>query len=169
MSSQLQGLQPSPILSFLTKLQGFSLPHPCRIDQVIIGTALKRLSPRTRIVGVWPENSPCMLRAMEAGRIVDVAETATLSDGTAGAVEPGSITLPICRAVIDQTVTVSEQEISAAMRKIAETERWMVEGSAGVAVAGMIKLSAMYRKCRIASVLCGRNIALDTFLKAISG
>jgi threonine dehydratase len=133
------------------------------------GTALKRLNPRTRVVGVWPENSPCMLRAMEAGRIVDVVETATLSDGTAGAVEPGSITLPICRAVIDQTVTVSEQEISLAMREIAETERWMVEGSAGVAVAGMIKLSAMYRKCRIASVLCGRNIALDTFLKAISG
>jgi threonine dehydratase len=97
--------------------------------------ALKRLSPRTRIVGVWPENSPCMLRAMEAGRIVDVEEAATLSDGTAGAVEPGSITLPICHAVIDQTVTVSEQEISAAMRKIAETERWMVEGPAGVAVA----------------------------------
>ena len=69
------------------------------------------------------KNSPSMLRAMEAGRIVDVEEVATLSDGTAGAVEPGAITLPICRAVIDQTVTVTELEISSAMREIAENER----------------------------------------------
>jgi len=132
------------------------------------GVALKRLSPRTRIVGVWPENSPSMLRAMEAGRIVDVEEVATLSDGTAGAVEPGAITLPICRAVIDQTVTVTELEISSAMRKIAEKERWMIEGAAGVAVAGMIKLAEAYRERKVAAVICGRNIALQTFLKAMT-
>src|SRR4051812_22829740 len=39
-----------------------------------VGTALKNLSPRTRVIGVWPENSPCMLRAMEAGEIIDVEE-----------------------------------------------------------------------------------------------
>ncbi len=72
-----------------------------------IGTALRRLLPEAEIVGVWPENAPAMLRALEAGAIVDTVDLPTLSDGTAGAVEPGSITFPICQAVIDRTVTVS--------------------------------------------------------------
>lgn len=133
------------------------------------GTALKRLSPKTRVVGVWPENSPCMLRALEAGRIVDVEETATLSDGTAGAVEARSITFPICQAVIDETMTVTEHQIAAAMRRIAETERWMIEGAAGAAVAGMIKSAERYKGRKVAAVLCGRNIALETFLTAVAG
>ena len=132
------------------------------------GTALKMLSPRTRVVGVWPENSPCMLRALEAGAIVDTVEYDTLSDGTAGAVEPGSVTFPICQSVIDETVTVTEAEIAVAMRAIAQSDRWIVEGSAGVALAGVFKEAAKYRGGKVAAVLCGRNIALEQWLKAIA-
>lgn len=132
-----------------------------------VGTALKHLRPRTRIVGVWPKSSPCMLRALEAGRLLEVPESPTLSDGTAGAIEPGSITFPICQAVIDETVTVSEPEIAAAMRHIAAAEHWIVEGAAGVAFAGLIRTASEWRDRRVAVVLCGRNIALPTFLAAI--
>jgi threonine dehydratase len=132
-----------------------------------VGTALKRLSPRTRVVGVWPENSPVMLRAMEAGKIIDVEEEETLSDGTAGAIEPGSVTLAFCRAVIDATVTVTEAEIGKAMRRVAETDHWIVEGSAGVALAGLAKSRESLRGQKVAVVLCGRNIALEKFLYAI--
>ncbi|HVW69075.1 MAG TPA: threonine/serine dehydratase [Steroidobacteraceae bacterium] len=132
-----------------------------------IGTALEQLSPRTRIVGVWPENSPCMLAALEAGAIIDTREYPTLSDATAGAVEAGAVTFPICREVIDDTVTVTEAEIAAAMRTLAETDRWIVEGAAGVAVAGLLKSAAAYRGEKVAAILCGRNIALDKFLHAI--
>ncbi len=132
-----------------------------------VGTVLKKLSPRTRVVGVWPENSPCMLRAMEAGQIVDVDEKETLSDGTAGAVEPGAVTLAVCRAVIDETVTVSEADIGRAMRLIADAEHWIVEGSAGVALAGLAKRAESFRGQKVAVVLCGRNIALERFLYAI--
>jgi threonine dehydratase len=132
-----------------------------------VGTALKKLSPRTRVFGVWPENSPCMLRAMEAGEIVDVDEKETLSDGTAGAVEPGSVTLPLCRAVIDETVTVSEADIGRGMRMIADAEHWIVEGSAGVALAGLAKRAESLRGQKVAVVLCGRNVALEKFLYAI--
>jgi threonine dehydratase len=134
-----------------------------------VGTVLKKLSPRTRVVGVWPEHSPCMLRAMEAGEVVDVEEEETLSDGTAGAVEPGAVTLPICQQVIDETVTVTEAAIGHGMRLIAEAEHWIVEGSAGVAMAGLAKCAAAYRGKKVAVVLCGRNIALDKFLRAIGG
>jgi threonine dehydratase len=134
-----------------------------------IGTALKRLSPRTRVIGVWPENSPCMLEAMKAGTIVDTVEYPTLSDATAGAVEVGSVTFPICGAVIDATVTVTEAEIASAMRTIAQTERWMIEGAAGVAVAGLVKSAAAYPGRKVAAIVCGRNIALDKFLRAVAG
>jgi threonine dehydratase len=132
-----------------------------------IGTALKKLSPRTRVVGVWPENSPCMLAAIKAGAIVDTVEYPTLSDATAGAVEEGSVTFPICLEVIDATLTVTEAEIADAMRMVAQADHWIIEGAAGVAVAGMLKSAAAYPKRRIAAVLCGRNIALGKFLSAV--
>lgn len=134
-----------------------------------IGTALKRLSPRTRIIGVWPENSPCMLEALKAGAIVDTVEYPTLSDATAGAVEAGSVTFPLCSAVIDESLTVTEDEIASAMRTIAQTDRWMIEGAAGVAVAGLLKSAHAYPGRKVAAIVCGRNIALDKFLHAVDG
>jgi threonine dehydratase len=128
------------------------------------GTALEALSPATRVVGVWPKASTCMLDSLNAGRIIETPEYETLSDGSAGAVEPGSVTFPVCQEVIDDTVTVSEEEIARAMRMVAEGERWMIEGSAGVAVAGLLQTASRYRDKKVAVVLCGRNIALDLFL-----
>ena len=132
-----------------------------------IGTALKRLSPHTKVFGVWPENSPCMLEAIKAGAIVDTVEYPTLSDATAGAVEVGSVTFPICSDVIDTALTVTESEIANAMRTVAQTDRWMIEGAAGVAVAGLIKTAADYPGRKVAAIVCGRNIALDKFLTAV--
>jgi threonine dehydratase len=132
------------------------------------GTVLKRLSPNTRVIGVWPESSPALLRSLEAGRIIEVNEQPTLSDGTAGGVEPGSVTFPICQAVIDTHMSVTEAEIASAMRLVAHAEHWIVEGAAGVAVAGLVKQADLWRGRKVAVVLCGRNIAFETFLKAIA-
>ncbi|WP_443204573.1 threonine/serine dehydratase [Saccharopolyspora sp. 5N708] len=133
-----------------------------------VGTALKALSPKTRLVGVWPAASRCMLDSLNAGHIVETPEYDTLSDGSAGAVEPGSVTFPVCQEVIDETVTVSEDEIALGMRKIAEGERWMIEGSAGVAVAGLLQTAERYRGKKVAVVLCGRNVSVETFLAAMA-
>jgi threonine dehydratase len=130
------------------------------------GWAIKAINPMVRIVGVWPEASPCMLRALEAGAIVRVKEHQTLSDATTGAIEPGSITFPLCQKVIDHRITVSEPEIAAALREIASTERWIVEGAAGVALAGLIQCANDFRGRKVAVVLCGRNIGIDAFLVA---
>jgi threonine dehydratase len=132
-----------------------------------VGTALKRLNPRARIIGVWPENSPCMLEALKAGAIVEAVEYPTLSDATAGAVEAGSVTFPLCSAVIDASITVTESEIASAMRTIAQTDRWMIEGAAGVAVAGLLKSAHAWPGRKVAAIVCGRNIALEKFLHAV--
>ena len=131
------------------------------------GSAIKALNPRIQVVGVWPEASPCMLRALEAGRIIPVDEHETLSDGTLGAIEPGSATFPICQSVIDAKVVVSEAEIAAAMSALVESEDLMVEGAAGVALAGLIQSSQAYRGRKVAVVLCGRNIGPQAFMAAI--
>lgn len=132
-----------------------------------LGAALKALSPATRVVGVSAAASTCMIDSLRAGEIIETPESDTLADGSAGAVEPGSVTFPICQDVLDEVLTVSELEIAQAMRKVAAGNNWMIEGSAGVAVAGLIQTAERYRGKKVAVVLCGRNIALDTFLGAL--
>ena len=77
------------------------------------------------------------------------------------------MTFAVCRQVIDDSVRVSEREIAKAMVKLAESERWMVEGAAGAALAGLIQMADRYRSKKVVVVLCGRNVALDTFLAAL--
>jgi len=132
------------------------------------GTALKHRFPGIEVIGVSPQASQSMLSSLAAGKIVETPEWETLSDHSMGAVEPGSVTFPVCQSVIDRTVAVTEDEIAQAMREIANGEQWMIEGAAGVAVAGLIRLAKQYRGARVAVILCGRNVALETFLKAMA-
>ncbi len=132
-----------------------------------IGTVLKTLSPHTQVIGCWPENATSLYSNLEAGHIFEVEEQDTLSDGTAGGVELGAITFPICQRVIDRKVLVSEQEIKAAMGLIARTDRWMIEGAAGVALAAAIQLAPEFQGKKVAVVLCGKNIVLEKFVKAV--
>src|ERR1035441_6279439 len=76
-----------------------------------IGSYLKAVSPRTEVVGCWPENSPVLHECLRAGRVIAVPEQPTLSESTAGGLEPDSVTLPLCQKAIDTSVFVSETEI----------------------------------------------------------
>jgi threonine dehydratase len=124
-----------------------------------IGAYLKSVSPDTEIVGCWPEHSPVMYECLRSGRIVEVAEQPTLSESTAGGLEPNSVTLPVCRDVIDRGVLVSEEEICAAMRRAFATEHWVIEGAAGVALASFLKEPERYRGKTVVVILCGRNLS----------
>lgn len=132
-----------------------------------VGAALAHLKPGTEVIGCWPENAPTMQRSLLAGEIIEMEEQDTLSDGTAGGIEPGSITFPLCQQVVNKTVLVSEQEIRESMKSIARYERWIIEGAAGVALAGAVKLAAEYQGKKVAVILCGRNILLEKFIGAI--
>ncbi|WP_188035199.1 threonine/serine dehydratase [Pseudomonas sp. EZ-C24] len=133
-----------------------------------IAAALHGLSAKTRIVGCWPANSPALHASLAAGRIIEVDEEETISDGTAGGVEPDSVTLGLCQRLLSQRVLASEAQIKAAMREVAASERWIIEGAAGVAMAGMLALAEEYRGKKVAVVLCGRNIVLEKYLEAIA-
>jgi threonine dehydratase len=133
-----------------------------------VGSAFKALSPRTKIVGVWPSASTNMLASLEQGHIVQVEERKTLSEASTGAIEPGSVTFRLCQQVIDERIVVDEPEIALAMHRIAAHERWIVEGTAGVALAGLMQRAADFKGKTVAVILCGRNIGIDTFLQAVT-
>jgi len=124
-----------------------------------IGAYIKQASPQTEIVGCWPENSRVLYESMQAGRIIDVPEEPTLSESTAGGLEPGSKTLEICRSVIDRSVMVSEDEILDAMKQVRAATGWLVEGAAGVAVAAFMKHARDYAGRNVVAIICGGNLS----------
>ena len=124
-----------------------------------IGAYLKHASPRTEIVGCWPENSPVLYESMKVGWILPVEERPTVSESTSGGLEEGSVTLEVCRAVIDTCVLVSEEEILDAMRLVHRSKNWLIEGAAGVAVAAFLKTAERYQGKTVAIVICGGNLS----------
>ncbi len=124
-----------------------------------VGVYMKSASPPTEVVGCWPQNSPVLYESIKAGRIVNVPESPTLSESTAGGLEENSVTLEICRNVIDRSVLVSEDAIFTAMRRVLETKSWLIEGAAGVALAAFLKSADRYKGKTVAIVICGGNLS----------
>jgi threonine dehydratase len=130
-----------------------------------IGAYLKAVSPHTKIIGCWPENSPALCECLKQGRIVEVAERPTLSESTAGGVEPGAITFDLGQQVIDRTILVSEADILGAMRQLRDHEGWVVEGAAGVAFAGFLKHAEEFSERTVVIILCGGNLSPGVLLQ----
>lgn len=123
-----------------------------------IGAYTKSVSPHTELVACWPENSRVLYESLKVGRIIDFPEQPTLSESTAGGLEPESVTLEVCRQVIDRSVLVSEDEIAAAMRLVREAKGWTIEGAAGVAVAAFLKEAERYSGKTVVVIICGGNV-----------
>src|SRR5258708_3088006 len=95
-----------------------------------VGAYLKWASPKTEMIGCWPENSPVLYESIKAGRIIDVPEQPTLSESTAGGLEERSIPLDIFREVIDRSVLGQEYEILVAMCLLINQKAYILDGQA---------------------------------------
>ena len=131
-----------------------------------IASYLKEMNPAIQVTGCSPQNSQVMALSVAAGELLDLPSLPTLSDGTAGGLEAGSITFPLCRDHVDRYISVSEEEIAAALRTFMATQHMLIEGSAAVAIAAFQKTAADLRGKHVAILLCGANISLEK-LKAI--
>lgn len=132
-----------------------------------VGSWLKSQNPAVTVVGCQPAASPVMTRSVEAGRILDLPSEPTLSDGTAGGIEQGAITFELVREIVDEYVTVSEEEIAAAMRAFIDAHHMLPEGAAGVALAGLLAGGERYAGKHVAVVICGGNISRETLRRVI--
>ena len=128
---------------------------------------MKPISPQTRIVGCWPENSRVMYECLQAGKVVDFPEQPTLSESTAGGVEPGSITFELCQRVIDHGVLVSEAEILDAMRW-AYRHDWKIEGAAAVAIAAFFREASRHDNKTVAIISCGGNTSPEVLAQTVA-
>lgn len=122
---------------------------------------LKAVLPDLTVVGCSPRHSPVMFESIQAGRIVEVESAPTLSDGTAGGIEPDALTFPLCQQLIDTHILVSEEEIRQAMLLIMQVHHQLIEGAAGVPVAALCQQQERFRGQRVVLVLCGANVGLD--------
>ena len=125
-----------------------------------VSTAMKNVSPQTTVVGCLPEKSPEMYLSVQAGKVVFIDFEETLSDGSAGGLEDGSITFPICQKYVDEYILVSEQEIANSIRLIAQKHHKIIEGAAAVAVASFLKNIDKYKGKTVVIIICGANISM---------
>ena len=132
-----------------------------------MGGYLKQRISDINVIACSPENSAAMHHAIEAGRIETIEHLDTLSDGTAGALEFGTITFEFCKSVVDHSITVSEEEIASAVKDFIGEHQRMIEGAAGVAIAGLLKENKKYRDKKVLIVICGGNISNQTLVEVL--
>ena len=124
-----------------------------------IALAVRASWPRCRIVGCLPAASPAMAAAVAAGGVAAAPLRPTLSDATAGGIEPGAITVAICAALVGEFVEIEEAEIAAAMRAALLEHGLAIEGAAAVALAASLREGGGGRHL---VVLGGGNVGAET-------
>jgi threonine dehydratase len=132
-----------------------------------IGSFLKSVNTEVEVVSCQPVASAVMTESIKAGEILDLPSEPTLSDGTAGGIEADAITFDICRDVIDRFVVVTEEQIAHAMREFIDSHHMLLEGAAGVAIAGFLEVAGDYKGKNVVIVICGGNVSRDTLKKVI--
>ena len=149
-------LGPDPLDAVLVPVGGGGL---------IAGVAgwLRHARPGIRVVGCQPRASYVIAASVRAGRLLEsgaeVPFEPTLADGVAGGVEEGSVTLGLCRDLVDEWVLLDEGEIAAAMRFVLRERFAVVEGSAALSVAAFPQLDP--RPASAGLVLSGAAVSSE--------
>jgi len=132
-----------------------------------VSLAVKTLRADAKIVAVEAENVASFSAALEAGKPVKVALHPTLADGLA-IPQVGSNAFEVVRALVDQTITVTEEEIAIAILRLVELEKTVIEGAAATTLAGCLsgKLKDLAGK-RVVLLLCGGNIDPNVLSRVI--
>lgn len=106
-----------------------------------VAVLLKELNPDITVVGVEPEESACLTAALKAGHPVDLDHVSLYAEGVA-VKTIGQETFRICQQFLDEVITVSSDEISAAIKDIFDDTRAIGEPAGAVALAGLKRYAA---------------------------
>jgi len=126
-----------------------------------IGGYLKSVQNQVKMIAVSPKNSCVMFESIKAGKQLDLPSEPTLSDGTAGGVEVGSITFALCQEIIDEFILVDEEDISEGIRLGIEKLHQLIEGAAGAAIAGFLQKKDDLKGQTVVIIICGGNISSE--------
>ena len=125
-----------------------------------IATVCKELNPKIRVIGVEPAKIPTMALAMQGDLSVHAPVT-TIADGI-NVRKVGSITSAICKELVDEWVSVTDEEICRAILFLLEGEKIVAEGAGAAGVAALIanKVGDVRGK-KVATIVCGGNIDVN--------
>jgi threonine dehydratase len=126
-----------------------------------VGAAVKALAPGARIIGVEPEHCASMREAFAKGGPVDTPGEPTIADGLA-VNRVGALSYAVARRVVDELVTVSEDELAQAVLVLLEVEKTVVEGAGAAGLAAVLAGKIAVAGRTVVLPLCGGNIDMTT-------
>ena len=131
-----------------------------------VAYTIKMLNPKIKVYGVQAAGAPSMANSVRDGEIEELTSVSTIADGIA-VKKPGSLTYELCKKYVDEIVTVTDDEISAAILALMEQHKLVTEGAGAVAVA-----AAMFDKLDLAGkkvvcLLSGGNIDVTILSRVI--
>jgi threonine dehydratase len=130
-------------------------------------TVAKALRPGIRLVGVEPETGDDTRRSLAAGERVRIDVPPTIADGLQ-ATEPGELTFEVNRRLVDEVVTVTDEEIVEAMAFLFDRLKLVSEPSGAVGVAALLNGKLEARGRSVGVVLSGGNVGAARFAKLVA-
>lgn len=131
-----------------------------------IAYTIKTLNPKVKVYGVQAAGAPSMKNAVEHGHIETLAGVSTIADGIA-VKTPGEHTYDICSKYVDEIVTVTDDEISAAILALMEQHKLVTEGAGAVPVAVAMFNKVDLKGKKAVCVLSGGNIDVTILSRVI--
>ncbi|CAB1260293.1 threonine ammonia-lyase, biosynthetic [Vibrio cholerae] len=123
-----------------------------------VAVLVKQLMPEIQVIAVEPEDSACLKAALDAGKPVVLDQVSMFADGVA-VKRIGDETFRLCQQYVDGHVTVTSDEICAAVKDIFEDTRAIAEPSGALALAGLKKFAEQQqlKGKQLGTVLSGAN------------
>ncbi len=132
-----------------------------------VAYTIKTLRPDVKVYGVQAAGAPSMVNSLEEDKILTLPKVSTIADGIA-VKEPGANTFEYCKKYVDEIVTVSEDEISAAILKLIEQQKLTAEGAGAVSVAAVMFDKVPVKDKNTVCIVSGGNIDVTILSRVIS-
>ena len=131
-----------------------------------VAFAIKQLNPNIKVYGVQAAGAPSMFNSIHDGHIERLPSVSTIADGIA-VKEPGSITFETCQNYVDDIVTVTDDEISAAILALIEKQKMIAEGAGAVSVAAAMFNKVPVKGKKVVCIVSGGNIDVTILSRVI--
>lgn len=132
-----------------------------------VAFAIKSLNPNVKIYGVQAEGAASMVQSLHDHKQEKLPSVATVADGIA-VKEPGKLTFETCSKYVDEIVTVSEDEICAAILHLLEAEKMVAEGAGAASVAAVMFNKVPVKGKKTACIVSGGNIDVTILNRVIN-
>ncbi len=132
-----------------------------------IAYTIKTLNPNVKVYGVQASGAPSMVNSIHDGKIETLPSVSTIADGIAVKC-PGNLTYEICRQYVDDIVTVTDDEISAAILALMEQHKLVTEGAGAISVAAAMFGKVDIKGKKVVCLLSGGNIDVTILSRVIN-